>query len=385
MKKKIKLLHLITLSEAGGAQKVLYHIVSGLNPEEYDITVMAAPGGELFSWLKDYPYIKLWPLPEMEREIVLTKDFKLLLKLIGIFKKEKFDIVHCHSTKAGIVGRIAAFFARVPVRIFTVHGWVFDLNQPLLKFLFYVWAERLAGLFGSMMVTVSREDYRKGLEYKITRKEKLTYIPNGLPEIITKKGKLRQELGISDEIKIVGTVFRLAPPKDLELLLKTAEMVIKNWDRVVFVVVGDGPQKEWLRAEILKRGLSEKIHLLGHREDVYDLLGDFNVFTLFSRHEGLPVSILEAMAAGLPVVASKVGGIPELVYEGENGFLVDEGDAEKAFHAIISLLQDGELRFKMGKRSFSIYSENYTVEKMVSSYDCLYKKLLKDTEAVFDG
>ena len=382
MKKKIKLLHIITLSEAGGAQKVLYHIVCGLNPEEYDITVMAAPGGELFSWLEDYPYIKLWPLPEMEREIVLTKDFKLLFKLTSIFKKEKFDIVHCHSTKAGILGRIAAFFARVPVRIFTVHGWVFDLNQPLFKFIFYVWAERIAGYFGSQMVTVSKEDYRLGLECKITRKDKLTYIPNGLPQVKAVKGLLRKELGISADAKIVGSVLRMAPPKDLEMFLNTAEEVGNKVNNTFFVVIGDGPQKDWFLQKINERKLAEKVFLLGYRDDVYDLLGDFDVFTLFSRHEGLPVSILEAMAVGLPVVASKVGGIPELVYEGENGFLVDVGDAKKAIRDIIYLLQDGELKGKMGNRSLEIFSENYTVEKMVAGYDCLYKKLLSAAEAV---
>jgi len=376
---QMKVLLVITLSELGGAQRVVYHIAAGLSPEQFEITVACAPGGELVRWLRELPQkVQVIEIPGLKRNISPLNDLKTFWKLYSLMKKKSFDIVHCHSSKAGVLGRLAARLAAVPKIFFTVHGWGINKYQSQPARFFYTWAERLAGAVSTRVICVSESDLLKGRNLRLVAHDKLYVIYNGVTDSQKKGGALRGELNIKKEDIIIGTVARLAQQKDPLFLLELAEWMIKHPKndlsevRIYFVFIGDGPLKAECEKFVIRKGLDERVFLLGAREDAVELVRDFDVFALFSRWEGLPLTIIEAMLAGVPVVATDVGGVDELVVDGETGFLIRGLDPEAAERALLKLLADGELRRRLGEAGRKRAREKFSLEEMVRRYRELY-------------
>jgi len=368
---KKKMLQIITLSEIGGAQNILYHIVAGLDPALFDITVACAPGGELVGWLGKLGYVRVIEIPELKRNISPLNDFRALRKLYSLIREEKFDIVHCHSSKAGFLGRLAAWLAGVPRIIFTVHGW--GLNQKWPARVAFIWAEKLAGMISTDVVCVSGADYDRAIKMRLVNPEKLRIIYNGLPEVVPGEG-LRHELVLTPEDFVVGMVARLASPKDPLFFLELASELLRNKDyqHVRFVLVGDGPLKEQCHNFIEKNGMERNVFLLGSRENAAALYWDMDVAVLFSKWEGLPLAVIEAMLAAKPVIASAVGGIGELVKNNENGFLIKPGDMAGAIEALTLLLTDENMRLNMGQASIRIARSNFALTNMQKEYRDLF-------------
>lgn len=375
---RLKVLYVITLSEMGGAQKVVYNIAAGLNPREFDVTVACAPGGELIDWLRNLNQdIKLVEISELIRDISPAKDLKVFWKLYLLSKKNNYDIVHCHSSKAGILGRLAAWLAGVPKIFFTAHGWVADEYRHRLGHFFYTWLERLAASVSTKVVCVSESDMLKAQNLKIAAKDKLVLIYNGLPEPEIQEGLLRKELGIEKEDIIIGTVARLAPQKDPLFLLEAAERMISRYDcpgkgRLYFVFIGDGPLRPECEKFVNGKGLKERVFLLGTREEATKLIRDFDIFALFSRWEGLPLTIIEAMMAVRPVVANAVGGVGELVKHNETGLLITKLDVNEAEKALLNLISDPGKRLSMGQAGRQRACELFNIEQMMEKYCELY-------------
>ncbi|SHJ00590.1 Glycosyltransferase involved in cell wall bisynthesis [Desulfofundulus thermosubterraneus DSM 16057] len=376
---KVRLLQLITLSELGGAQKVLYHLVAGLNRERFEITVACAPGGELVHWLSGHEGVRIVEVPYLCREVSPLRDLSAFCFLHRLMRRERFHIVHCHSSKAGILGRLAACLAGVPGIVFTVHGWGINDYQSRAARLLFVLAERLAGRASSRVVCVSQADLQKGLELGLAPPSRLAVIHNGLPEPPFKPGALRRELGLDEDALLVGMVCRLRAPKDPLFFLQTARALLSTgkWsNRLYFVLIGDGPLMAGCREFVARHGLAGKVFLPGGREDAPSLLGDLDVFVLFSLWEGLPLTIIEAMYAAKPVVAAAVGGVGELVVPGETGFLVPPRDPVGAAKALEALLEDARLRREMGEKAGRLARERFSVERMVKNYTALYEEIL---------
>jgi len=376
---KTRILQVVTLSELGGAQKVVYHLAVGLDREKFEITVACAPGGELVHWLR-IAHVKVVELPCLKRNISPWDDVRCLGQLYGLIKTYKYDIVHCHSSKAGILGRLAACLAGVRQIYFTVHGWGIDEGQsPLIRRL-YTMAERLAGAVSTRVVCVSGYDREKGLSLGLVKPEKLMVIHNGMPDIYLdgdlgkQEGEtltLRQELGLGDKDVLIGTVMRLALPKQPLLFLELAAR-FGGEIPARFVIIGDGPLRKECEKYIADHGLKGKVFMLGAREDAARLVAGFDIFTLFSGHEGLPLTVIEAMLAGVPVVASNVGGVGELVDDGVSGFLVNGLDLDSAFLTVKKLLEDKGLRRRMGCAGREKALSEFTVDRMLSRYEQLY-------------
>ncbi|ATW27717.1 glycosyltransferase family 4 protein [Candidatus Formimonas warabiya] len=367
----IKILQVITLSEIGGAQKVLFDIVRSLNRKEsFEFHVACAPGGELVEWLKSME-IKVFELPELVRPISPGRDLAAFIKLHRIIKENKYEVVHCHSSKAGILGRLAAKLTGVPRIVFTVHGWgVTPLQSPLKRFVFGFF-ERLAGKAATDVICVSKADFEMGKGFVPGKKLKVIY--NGVESLKGSPGGLRQEIDVGEKDVIVGMAARLKEPKDPLFLLKTAEKILqKHQTGVYFVLVGDGPLREECDDFIRANKLQSRIHLLGTRPDLIHLYQDFDVFALFSSWEGLPLTICEAMMAGLPVVASQVGGVGEQVTQGWNGFLLDKHDVDKAADYVNRLILNEALRKQMGENSKKRAEELFRIERMTEAYKELY-------------
>ncbi len=374
----LRVLFIITLSEMGGAQKVVYNLAAGLNPQEFDITVACAQGGELVDWLKSLEQrVKVIEISSLRREISPWHDLKAFWKLYWLIKKNKFDIVHCHSSKAGILGRLAAWLAGVPKIFFTAHGWVLNEYQHWSGRLCYTWIERLAGTVSTKVVCVSEYDLLKARNLKIAADDKLVVFYNGLPEPETQEGLLRNELGIKKNDLVIGTVARLAPQKDPLFLLKVAEGMICRQNctgagRLYFVLIGDGPLRPECENFINSKGLSGRVFLLGTREEAAKLVQDFDIFVLFSRWEGLPLTIIEAMMASRPVVASAVGGVGELVVPGETGLLIEQLDVNEAEKALLHLIYDPGKRLAMGQAGRKRACRLFNINQMVDQYRELY-------------
>lgn len=372
-----KVFLLVTLSEMGGAQKVVGHLAARIDRKIFDVTVACSPGGELVNWVRNIGDVQIVELPCLKRDISPVADFLCLIRLYRLIKSGGYDIVHCHSSKAGVLGRLAARLAGVPRIYFTVHGWGIDDRQPLPVRWMYIMAERLAGAVSSRIVCVSDYDRNKGLALRLASAEKLVVIHNGMPDAGGPRResgeKLRAELGLETDVLIIGTVMRLAPPKEpLFFLEMAARLLDEGQEGLYFVVVGDGPLRPRCEDYIDKHSLGGKVFLLGAREDAAQLVRGFDVFTLFSRHEGLPLTIIEAMMAGVPVVASNAGGVGEMVLHGETGYLVNGFNPDTAAEYIEELVSSPELRTKIGENGRMMALENFTLGMMVNQYNALY-------------
>jgi len=374
---KIKILQVITLSETGGAQKVLYYLAAGLPPGIFDVTVVCGPGGKLVRWLKEHGHVRVIEMPQLCRNISPLKDIAAFRGLYRFIRRESFDIVHCHSSKAGILGRLAASLAGVQNIIFTVHGWGITPGQNSLTKMVYILAERWAGMRSTRVVCVSKADLERGLKDGLAPPSRLEVIYNGVPLPETKKGSLRAELGLAHDDLLVGCVGRLSKQKNPLYFLDVARYLLSgpcSTKRLYFVLIGDGPLKRECMDFIEQNNLHKNIFLLGNRENAAGLAADFDIFCLLSLWEGLPLTIIEAMFNARPVVATNVGGVSELVIEGENGYLVSPGDKIKTVLLLSSLIGDGELREKMGRAGYLMARDKFSLKKMVDQYTSLYIK-----------
>lgn len=374
MKAKPKVLLLVTLSEWGGAQHVVYLIAKHLRTK-YDIVVGCAPGGGLVEKLQREG-LRVVEIPELTRyPHPFWRDLRALWHLYRLMRREHFDLVHAHSTKAGLLGRLAARFAGVSAVLFTAHGWAFTEGRAWWKRWLLSQYERLIAKLTTTVICVSEHDRRLALQFKVATLERLVVIHNGLdplPFLQTKDIRLSPLVGIKERpwVTFVG---RLAPQKDLLPLLRAFERVSLG----SLILVGDGSLRPQVEQFVRQRGLDHRVILLGDRTDIPELLAASDVFVLPSRWEGLPLAIIEAMMAGLPVVASRVGGVPELVENGVTGFLVPSGDAAALAKTIQELLGDKELRLRLGLAGREKAMKEFTLARMLAATQTVYEEALR--------
>ena len=334
--RKPRLLILITLSELGGAQTAVSLLLPGLI-DRFEVTLAAHGRGPLRDAAEaaSVPYVEL---KHVRRAINPWQDALGLLELVRLCRRLRPDIVHVHSSKVGVLGRVAACLARVPVRVYTVHGWSFAAYDGLAG-RFYLWLERLMWPLTTAVVCVSEATRRQGVAARACDDARTVVIHNAVE--VGSFGARAESTG-TPRIVSIG---RLAFPKDFVTLLAALARVDADY-RVS--LVGDGPDADEVAAAVEASGLSDRVELLGAQGAVMELLTRSDVFVLSSRSEGFPVSILEAMAAGLPVVATDVGGIAEAVVDGETGILVPAADPQGLADALERLLADVEVQRRLG-------------------------------------
>jgi glycosyltransferase involved in cell wall biosynthesis len=329
---------LVTLGEVGGAQGYVASLLPAL-ADEYDV-VAGAHGGAFVREAAERSGIEFVHLEHLRRPISPWRDLRGFVELYRLLRQQRPDVLHASSSKAGVIGRLAALAARVPVRIFTVHGWAFTAHSGTASAL-YRWADRIAGRATTATICVSQRERADGLRARTCRADRTVVIPNGIEVDAYPQAPLERA------VPRLISVGRLAAPKDWSTLLSA----LTRLDSEAFAelaIVGEGPEREQIEDELARHSLGGRVRLLGQRDDVPRLLADADVFLLASRSEGLPLSVIEAMAAGLPVVASDVGGLRELVLEDETGALVPPGDPAALAEALRPLLADRELRRRLG-------------------------------------
>jgi glycosyltransferase involved in cell wall biosynthesis len=366
---------LVTLSEWGGAQHIVYLLAKHLQ-RDFQITVACAPGGELVSKLAPAG-IPCITLPQLRRELHPWHDARAFGKLYRLLRRERFDLVHAHSTKAGLLGRWAARLAGVPAILFTAHGWAFTEGRSAFQRRLLATLERWTSRVTHQIICVSEHDRQLALRFGVARSTQLRLIHNGLDETsFFIKGADESRGGVTPlrpkgEGPILTFVGRLARPKEPLLLLDA----LQRLPRGRLIVVGDGPLRPSLEEQIQLKGLTDRVKMMGRRPDVSEILAASDIFVFVSRWEGLPLVIIEAMLAGLPVVATRVGGVAELVEDGVTGFLVPPGDAAALSQALEKLLDDEARRLAMGQAGRERALQRFTLERMLTQYRALYRDL----------
>jgi len=330
----------ITLAEVGGAQSYVAALLPAL-AGRYDVVLAAYGEGPLVQEAARAG-ARFVPLQHVRRPIHPLRDLAGFVELARLFRRERPHVVHASSSKAGVLGRLAAAATRVPIRIFTVHGWAFSAYSGLASRLYRV-SDRLMSPLTTVTICVSEQELAAGLEAGTCRAERSVVIHNAVDVAAAPRSRHDRPV---PRLVAVG---RLKAPKDFLTLVRALAGLPEGGFEAL--LVGDGPDRGEIEDEIRKLGVEGCVQLTGERSDVPALLADSDVFVLSSRSEGLPVSVLEAMAAELPVVASNVGGLGELVVDGETGLLVPPGDPKALGEALGRLIEDRELRLRFGAAS----------------------------------
>lgn len=375
---KVNLLFVITKLELGGAQKHLLSLVELLDKKRFGIFLFTCRKGYLLEEAKAIKGVTVRESLFLERPINPINDFLALIEIFCFIKKNNITIVHTHSSKAGLLGRLAGKFAGVDFMLHTVHGWSFNNYQPSLSRMLFIWMERIAARFSHKLIVVSDYDRKKGLENRIGEEDKYSLIRYGIDfsQFRSKRKDIKKTLGIDASGPVVGTVSCLKPQKSPGDFIKLAFLVTQNMPDVKFVIAGDGILRNESERLINSFGLQDKLFLLGWRRDIPDILGSLDAFVLTSKWEGLPISVLEAMAAEKPVIATNTGGIAEIVEDGKNGFLVECVNMKYMSEKLIALLKDANLRKTIGRNALGSLGPCFTLAEMVKNTQVLYDNLL---------
>ena len=369
---KIKVCHIITKLELGGAQKVALYIVSHLDKEKFIPVFIAGKGGFLDHEAAELKGVRVYLTSSLIRQIRPCRDLLGFFGLLRILIKERPGIVHTHSSKAGILGRWAAFIAGVPVIMHTVHGFGFNDRQKGIMRTILIWIERLTAKITDRLIVVTNEDKEKGLKYGIGTLDKYELIRAGIDvkaykELRIDKAHKKAELGISPEQKVIVTIGPFKPQKNLKDFVEVAKKVHERAPETVFLIIGDGQQRKEIEFLIYAYGLSEKVKLLGWRHDIAELLAVSDIFVLTSLWEGLPRTILEAMCVKLPVVANAVDGVKEIVKDGVTGYLTEPFETDRMAEIVLKLLRDSRLCEEIGQKSFAAMTDEFDINYMVKT------------------
>ncbi len=391
------------MDKGGSAENTLLTVL-GLNKEKYDVTLVK--GATLESVMSDEEReanerdlkraedsgVKIITIDELVRRIVPLNDLKAFIKLFSIIKRGKYHIVHTHTSKAGILGRWAAWLCKTSVIIHTPHGHIFyGYYGRFLTWIFKA-IEQITALVTDMIITLTDREKQEHIDFKIAPPEKFVTIHSGIevkkffdvsPSDIK---KVREELNIPDDYLVVGTVGRLVEVKGHKYFIQAAHKIInspqssvfspQSYKSIKFIIVGDGPLMADLKKDTNLLGIANSVIFTGWRNDVPVVMSTFDIFVLSSLNEGMGKVLVEAMLLKRPIIASRVGGIPDLIREGENGILTSPASPDDLSKAIVELIKSEDRRIKMGnsgRRIAESYSDRVMVEKIESLYSLLIK------------
>ncbi len=381
----MKILFIITQSEMGGAQRFLFNFLSRISGR-YELAVATGSDGgdELTEKLRSLN-IETFRLEKLKREISPVSDLKAVFETKELIEKFRPDDVFLLSTKAGFVGSFAAKMAKRAnpgLRvIYRIGGWTFNDPWPKWKKKLWIILEKKSAAWKNIIIVNNRHDLEQAKKLGIRPKDALALVHNGIDpyklnllppdearlkifeKISRKSGKIFQAE------TIIGTLANLYPPKGIDVLIETAEYFRK--ENVIFVVIGGGPLRDELEIKIKNSGLEKKFFILGQIPDGHKLLPAFDIFVLPSVKEGFPFAILEAMAAKLPVIATRIGSVPEMIESGKNGFIVEPGNPAALAGKIKDLIRNDHLRKEFSIQGHQTLLFNFTEDKMVKETEAL--------------
>jgi glycosyltransferase involved in cell wall biosynthesis len=378
----LRVLRLFSRLNIGGPSVHVILLSHGLRPLGYDTRLVvgreSAREGNLFA-LAEEKGVACETVAGLGREIAPLSDLLALAGLTRLMRAWQPQIVHTHTAKAGLLGRLAARAAGVPTVVHTFHGHVLRGYFSPPKQALFRRLEALLARAADALVAVSESVKQDLVALGVARAEKIRVIPLGLElralAATLPRGRLRREAGLSDDTPLVGMVGRLVPIKDVPSFLRAARLVADARPSVRFALVGDGEERPALEALASGLGLERAVHFCGWRQDLAPVYGDLDVVVNASRNEGTPVALIEALAAARPVVATAVGGTPDLLGRGERGRLVPAGEPEALARAILETLDQPEAAKQRACRGRDHVIATHSSERLFRDMDALYREL----------
>jgi len=383
----MKILYVITQGDFGGAQKYVFDLACAAKSKgDEPVVAIGRSKEKTLSQKLGEQGIAVKQLQYLVREISPVNDLKAISEFKNLYKELQPDIIHLNSSKAGIVGALA--FHSVGLKksrlVYTAHGWVFNEPMNFAKKCLYIYLEKFTARYKDKIICVSDYDKAVGQKYRIAPVSKLVSIHNGLEDIAD---QFQPKAGAVSELfgdflptgKIVGTVANFYATKGLEYLIDAADILInREKQNLIFAIIGDGELRLRLEAKIAGYNLKNKVLLLGKIDNARKLLKAFDIIAMSSVKEGFPYSILEAMASGMPIVSTSVGGIPEAIVDKVNGLLVEPKNPGALAEAIKYLLDNPQAAEKMAEQGRKDVAEKFSKEKMISETWSVYDELIKN-------
>jgi glycosyltransferase involved in cell wall biosynthesis len=370
----IKILYILEAT-SGGTQKHVIDIAKKIDKSEFQIDIIYSTSrNKHFIEESSGIFNKLYGLP-FERS-ASPSDLSNILRIRKIIKQNDYDIVHCHSTKAGLVGRVAAFLSRHPNIIYSPHGFMFCDTRIKMRRLLYLYLEKYLGYLTNKLVAVSGSERDLALEHKIVPNNKIVTLYNSIDpsdfDDFNYVNKVPEKLLQNNSEIILGTVGRLYYQKDPITLIKSFKIVNDRFPNTKLIIVGDGPLEGACIKLINELGLDKKIELAGYQKNSKSYYKKFDIFILSSHYEGLPYALLEAMSMGIPCVGTDVVGIKDLILQGKTGYLAKEGDFQGLAEAVIKLLDNPELLSVFSENAKTITRANFNFNDGIKEYEEFY-------------
>lgn len=382
--KKLKICHVITRMIVGGAQENTLLTIRGHLEKGHEVVLATgySPGreGKLLenTDIAPFPVVEF---PDMVREISPWHDLKAFFELKRYFEKERFDVVHTHSSKAGIIGRFAARAAGVPVVVHTVHGQAFHPYQSKWKYRLFVLLEKLAAAKCDRIYAVAQAMIDQCVSNKVAPPEKYQVVYSGMDTTAFANAQrdmvLRQELGIPENARVIVTVARLFPQKGYEYVIPAAEKVLAKFPDAHFLFVGDGPMYDELQKYLQERGIAGNFHFPGliPPAEVCRYLAQADMLWHLSLHEGLPRAVVQALATGIPAIGFALDGTPEVIFDGKTGYLTAAEDVDAVAGKTLLLLNDPAKAAAMGAAGKTMVLEKFAWRKMSEILEAEYLRL----------
>jgi len=383
MKKRLKIIRMQSRICIGGPA-IHVEMLSKYLPQDRYETILV--GGRVEEDEKDKSEelrsrnINVILLDKMKRQVTLWDDWKSLLQLIRLLRRERPDIVCTHTAKAGAIGRIAAFIAGVPLVVHTFHGHVFRNYFGKLKTFLFIQIERLLALATDQIITISPSQYKDITEtFKIAPARKVAMVRLGLElqplKNLQHTDELKSSIGLPPQAKLLGFVGRLVPVKNIGMAIQVLERLLQEDNSYHLCFAGDGEEREKWVQYTRQHNIDEHVHFLGWIEKIEYVLAGIDILILTSLNEGTPIAVIEAMTSQVPVVATAVGGVPDLIQHEKNGFLVSINDVESMVQYIKRIVSSQkEIRTMLENAATGII-EHYEYHHLVREIDEIYSRL----------
>ena len=340
-----------------------------------------APGGPLVDLAKQNG-ITVRPIKNFISEMSLFKDLHALWQVYRLLRRSKYDLIHTHNSKGGFIGRLAAKLAGGPPVIHGVHGFAFHENESWIRRTLFFALEKMARNWSARIICISQPLVDLWVQRRLAPREKIRMIYSGIDigefGNVGSRNKIRKELGLKPGQIAVGQVSKLWEGKGHEDIINACPRIFSEIPDLKVFFIGDGPIRSRLEKMVYKNGLQERVVFLGHCNNIAEITSALDIAVLASHFEGMGRVILEAMAAGIPVVATRVGGIPDLIADQETGFLVEPHNPGQLAEAILRLASDPDLRREMGNAGKKSVDERFNVDTMIEQIDRLYQEVLSE-------